>query len=142
MKVQELMTQGVVSVAPEDSAETAARLMSRHNIGSLPVCTEDKRPAGIVTDRDIVLRCVAAGKDPACTRVQEIMTDRVVTVSPGDSDETAGAVMAREQIRRVPVAENGALVGMVSLGDLAVREACKMEAADCLCDVCACVRRR
>ncbi len=142
MTVQELMTGSVVAVTPEETAAAAARLMSRHNVGSLPVCAESERPVGIVTDRDIVLRCVAAGKDPAQTRVREIMTDRVVTVAPEDSEQAAGDVMAREQIRRVPVASNGKLVGMLTLGDLAARESCSMEAASCLRDVCSRVRRK
>ena len=106
MTVQELMTNGVVAVSQEETAAAAARLMSRHNVGSLPVCAESEQPIGIVTDRDIVLRCVAAGKDPAQTRVREIMTDRVVTVAPEDSEQAAGAVMAREQIRRVLVPQD------------------------------------
>lgn len=142
MTVRELMSSGIVAVAPEDTASAAARLMYRHNIGSLPVCEESDRPVGIVTDRDIVLRCVAAGKDPVQTCVREIMTSRVITVSPEDSDLEAGAVMASEQIRRVPVESDGKLVGMLSLGDLAVHDECSMEAAACLRDVSSGVQRR
>lgn len=142
MTVRELMTAGVVAVTPEETAAAAARLMSRHNVGSLPVCLESEQPVGIVTDRDIVLRCVAAGKDPAQTKVQQIMTDRIVTVSPEDSEQSAGDVMSREQIRRVPVASDGKLIGMLSLGDLAASRSCSMEAASCLRDVCSRIRKK
>ncbi len=142
MTVREMMSRDVVSVGREDTAAAAARLMSRHNVGSLPVCTDSGRLVGIVTDRDLVVRCVAAGKDPAATAVADVMTERVVAVSPDDTEQQASGVMAREQVRRVPVVSDGSLIGMMSLGDLAVREACKMEAAECLCDVCSCVRSR
>ena len=74
MQVRDLMSSSVVSIAPDESVALAARLLSRHNIGSLPVCGADGRLRGIVTDRDIVLRCVAAEENPANTPVREIMS--------------------------------------------------------------------
>lgn len=120
MKVKDVMTRRIVSVAPEESAAVAARLLARYNVGALPVCTAEGRLKGVVTDRDIVLRCVAAEEEPSRTKISEIMTRRVVSVDAGEQAEAAAQIMAREQIRRLPVEENGKLVGMVSLGDLAV----------------------
>ena len=74
MQVKDLMTESVVTVSPESTAEFAARMMARHNIGSLPVCDGEGRLRGVVTDRDIVTRCIAAEGDPSDTAVREIMT--------------------------------------------------------------------
>ena len=74
MQVRDLMNPSVVSITPSGSASLAARLLSRHNVGSLPVCGEDGGLRGIVTDRDIILRCVAAEEDPLKTQVKDIMT--------------------------------------------------------------------
>ena len=142
MTVREIMNTDVVSVAPEESVRCAARLMSRHNIGALPVCAEGGRLRGIVTDRDIVLRCVAQEMDPAETPVREIMTRAMVTAAPDDELACAAGRMADSQVRRVPVVENGRLVGMVALGDLARRRTCAMEAAQALCEISLNVRSR
>ncbi|KAB4601492.1 CBS domain-containing protein, partial [Bacteroides thetaiotaomicron] len=85
MQVRDLMSQGVVSITPGESAALAARLLSRHNVGSLPVCGEDGRLRGIVTDRDIVLRCVAAEEDPSKVPVRDIMSRNCAVVSPNDA---------------------------------------------------------
>ena len=84
MQVRDLMNPSVVSITPGESASLAARLLSRHNLGSLPVCGEDGGLRGIVTDRDIVLRCVAAEEDPAQTPVKDIMSRNCAVVSPDD----------------------------------------------------------
>lgn len=135
MLVKDVMTRQVVSIAPEESAAVAARLFARYNVGVLPVCTAEGRLKGVVTDRDLVLRCVAAEDDPASTKISEIMTRRVVCVSANEQAASAAKVMAREQIRRLPVEENGRLVGMVSLGDLAVVPDFSTEAASALCEI-------
>ena len=100
MQVRDLMSHGVVTIEPGESASLAARLLSRHNIGSLPVCGEDGRLRGIITDRDIVLRCLAAEEDPTRTTVGEIMTRGCATVSPKDDVREAGRIMAATQVRR------------------------------------------
>ena len=100
MQVRELMNPAVVTVEPSSSAALAARLISRHNVGALPVCGGDGRLRGIVTDRDIVLRCVAAEEDPAQVPVRDIMTRNCATVSPGDDCREATRVMAAQQVRR------------------------------------------
>lgn len=142
MKVRELMSRDVVSVAPDEMASVAARILARYNIGAMPVCEDDGRLHGVITDRDIVLRCVAAEREPAKTPVREIMTSRVVAVSPDEDAEQAARQMALEQVRRLPVAENGRVVGMVSLGDLSVNDGLRMEASQCLSEICHNVKKR
>ena len=135
MEVKELMNPGVVWVEPTATAALAARLLSRHNLGALPVCAGDGRLRGMVTDRDIVLRCVAAEEDPAQTMVRDIMTRNCATVSPGDDCREASRVMAVQQVRRLPVVEGGKVVGMISLGDLARSHRMDMEAAQALSEI-------
>lgn len=119
MNVSDLMNPCVVSISQDESVALAARLLSRHNVGSLPVCDGSGALRGMVTDRDIVLRCIAPSKDPAQTSVSDIMSRSIVTVNPGDDAKRAGELMGAAQVRRLPVTENGRLVGIVSLGDMA-----------------------
>jgi CBS domain-containing protein len=142
MKINEIMKQSVVSVMPEDTALTASRLLSRHNIGSLPVCTGDGRLQGIVTDRDIVLRCVASGRNPETTPVSDIMSTNVVSVSPTDEVSTAASLMSNEKIRRLPVVDKGRVAGMLSLGDIAKSRSFNMEAARALTDISSNVKKK
>ena len=135
MQVRDLMNPNVVTVEPGSSAALAARLISRHNVGSLPVCGEDRRLRGVVTDRDIVLRCVAAEEDPAQTPVRDIMTRGCATVSPGADCREATRLMSAHQVRRLPVVEEGKLVGMISLSDLARSGRFDLEAAQALCEI-------
>ena len=141
MQVRELMNPSVVSITPEESAALAARLLSRHNLGALPVCGVDGRLRGIVTDRDIVLRCVAAEEDPARTPVRAIMSRHCAVVAPEDDVRLAGQIMAAGQVRRLPVVEEGRVVGMIALGDLARSHSCGMEAARALSEISGQVRR-
>ena len=135
MVVKDLMNSSVVSVEPTSSAATAARLISRHNVGALPVCGEDRRLRGMVTDRDIVLRCIAAEEDPAQTPVREVMTRGCYTVGPEDDCRQATRLMAARQVRRLPVVEGGKLVGMLSLGDLSRSHRFDMEASQALSEI-------
>ena len=135
MEVRDLMNPSVVSIEPTASAALAARLISRHNVGALPVCSQDRRLRGVVTDRDIVLRCVAAEEDPAQTMVRDIMTRNCATVAPGDDCREATRLMAAQQVRRLPVVEGGKVVGMISLGDLAKSRRFDMEAAQALSEI-------
>ena len=135
MEVRDLMNPSVVSIEPTSSAALAARLISRHNVGALPVCSGDRRLRGVVTDRDIVLRCVAAEEDPAQTLVRDIMTRNCATVAPGDDCREASRVMSVQQVRRLPVVEEGKVVGMISLGDLARSHRYDMEAAQALSEI-------
>ena len=141
MQVRDLMNPCVVSITPGESAALAARLLSRHNLGALPVCGSDGGLRGIVTDRDIVLRCVAAEEDPARTPVRDIMTRGCAAVSPGDDAREATRLMAARQVRRLPVVEEGRVVGMISLGDLARSQRFDLEASKALGEISEAVRR-
>ena len=132
MEVQEIMTAKVITVGQDEPVTAAARLLRRWNLGALPVTDSTGRLRGVLTDRDIVLRCLALDNDPADTRVSEVMSRAVVTARPGDSVQSAAALMAREQLRRLPVAENGRLVGMVTACDLARREKLDAEFAEAI----------
>ncbi len=135
------MSSRVISVGQKEPVAAAARLMKRHNLGALPVCDERGVLRGMVTDRDIVTRCVALDLDPADTMLREIMTRGVLTCKPADDVGKAASAMGREQIRRIPVTDDGKLVGMVSLGDMARREIFCMEAAAALGDISSNIRR-
>lgn len=119
MKIRQCMTARVISVGAEEPVAVAARLMARQDLGMLPVCSRSGELLGVVTDRDIAVRCVARGHDAACTRVRAVMSTRPVRVSPETEVHAAAALLAREQVRRLPVVEQGRLCGVVSLGDLA-----------------------
>ena len=141
MRVKDCMSRQVVSVSAAEPASVAARLMARNNVGVLPVRGTDGGLEGIVTDRDLVLRCIAADRSPKAVRVRELMTARVRTVAPDTDAAAAAGIMAAEQVRRLPVVEQGRLVGMVSLADLSRRPDYMMEAAEALENICAGVRR-
>ena len=134
MEIKDMMTRSVVSIHPNESVEVAARTMTQYNIGALPVC-KDGKLCGMLTDRDIVTRCLAANRKPDNTQVRQVMTEQVTTVSPDMQAGVAAHLMGRLQIRRLPVVENGNLCGMVSLGDMAIREETVMDAGDALADV-------
>lgn len=135
MKLREIMSNTVVRIHPDESVAVAARTLARYNIGALPVCGGDGHLCGVVTDRDLVTRCVAAGRLPASTKVRDVMTANVVSARPDMDTVAAAQLMGRQQIRRLPVVENGRLCGMVSLGDLANREETSYEATDALTEI-------
>ena len=141
MLVSELMSDSVVSISPEEPASQAARMFFRHNIGSVPVCSDDGQLKGIVTDRDVVLRCIATENDPETTPVREIMSRSVLTVSPTDDVREAARQMSVGQVRRLPVVQDGRLVGMLSLGDMARTHAYDMEASKALSEISSNVRK-
>ena len=138
MLVKEVMTPHVVSIAPEESAALAARLLARHGLGALPVCSAEGILRGMVTDRDIVLRCVAPEADPKSVPVKEIMSRRLAAVEPV---RQAAQLMARRQIRRLPVVADGKVVGIVSLGDLAQCGRYEMEISRALTDISSVVQK-
>ena len=135
MKIREVMTNPVVRINPEESVAVAARTLSHYNIGALPVCGGDGRVCGVVTDRDLVIRCVASGKNPAQTAVRDVMTRNVVSAEPDMDTQAAAHLMGRQQVRRLPVMENGKLCGMVSLGDLANKQETSTEASGALSEI-------
>lgn len=135
MKLQDIMTSSLVKIHPDTTVDVAARALAHHNIGALPVCAEDGRLCGLVTDRDLVTRCVASGRAPEKTKVREVMTASLVCGEPGMDVGAAAHLMGRKQVRRLPVTKNGKLCGMVSLGDIACREETGYDAADALSDI-------
>ena len=141
MKVKDCMTKNVICVGAEEAVSVAARLMARYNVGTLPVRGADGRIRGILTDRDVAVRCVAAEKAAGSARVADIMSNRVVAVSPETDVLHAADVMAKEQIRRLPVLEDGHIAGMLTVGDLSRREQFAGDAAECLGSICSGVRR-
>lgn len=142
MKLREIMTPNPVCIEPDTTVAVAARMLTQYNIGMLPVCTPQGALRGLVTDRDIVTRCLAAGRDPARTGIREVMTRRVVTAPPTMETSAAAHLMGREQIRRLPVLEDGCLRGIVSLGDLAEQEESSLDASDALSEISTNLSRR
>ena len=140
MKVKDCMTKNVICVGEFESADVAARLMARYNLGSLPVRRLDGSLSGMVTDRDLVVRCMAGDKSAGSVRVGSVMTKRLVSVPETMDASMAARVMAREQVRRLPVTGQGGLVGYLTLADLSRVDDLSMEAGECLADICAPVR--
>ena len=142
MKLREIMTGSPVKIHPDESVAVAARMLTRHNIGVLPVCGTDGKLCGVVTDRDLVTRCMASQRSAEQMRVRDVMTGRVISAAPDMDTSAAAHLMGREQIRRLPVVENGMLCGMVSLGDLASREESSIDAGDALSGISTNVSKR
>ena len=138
MKVSDIMSGRVVTIDKREPVIAAARLLKRMNLGALPV-TDGGKLAGMLTDRDIVLRCVALGGDARTMTAGDVMTRGVVTATPDVKVDDAAKRMGRGQVRRLPVVENGKLVGMLSLADMARK--CDMEAAAALADISSNLRR-
>ena len=135
MKLREIMTDHVLRINPEESVAVAARTLARYNVGMLPVCGGDGRLCGVVTDRDLVTRCIAAGRLPASTPVRVVMTTHVICAQPDMDTVTAAHLMGQQQVRRLPVLENGRLCGVVSIGDLANHEESAYDATDALAEI-------
>ena len=120
MQVRDVMTRGVEVVRPDATLQEAAAKMDELDVGPLPVC-DGGRLVGFVTDRDITVRATAAGRDPRATRVREVMTTDLLYCFEDQDGAEAAALMAERQVRRLPVLDRDEhLVGIVSLGDLAV----------------------
>lgn len=117
--IGEVMTKEVVTLPPTASLAEAAKQMKSHDIGAV-IVLDDRRVTGIVTDRDIVVRAVAEGKDPSGTDLADVLSSDVATVSPDDDIEKAVELMREKALRRLPVVEDGKPVGILSLGDLAL----------------------
>jgi CBS domain-containing protein len=117
--VRDVMTPGVRAAAVTESLADAAQRMKDEDVGSLPV-VEDDRLVGIVTDRDIVVRAVAERVDPQSVKVGDVASRELVVVEPEQDLDEALALMARHQVRRLPVVEEGRLVGMLAQADVAL----------------------
>ena len=136
MRIKDIMNTDLLWVTPETDLVKTAEIMNKYDVGAVPVCNEDKHLLGMVTDRDIVIRNVATGKSPEDTWVKDIMTTSVKTGTPNMTIDEACDMMAEWQVRRLPIVENDALVGIVSIGDIALDYDYDIEVADCLCDIC------
>lgn len=118
--VKDLMSRDIIAVLPGDTALDAARLMQEYNIGALPVVSAGE-VRGMITDRDIVTRCVAAGKNAYETKVGDMMSTDIAFVSPEQPVRDAVRLMGAEQVRRLPVVKDGYIDGMISLADIVRR---------------------
>ncbi len=118
MKVKDCMTNSVCNCTPETSIQDVAKKMCTNHIGCLPVCDNSNNIVGLVTDRDIVLRSVACGKDSKTTPISEIMTTDVCCCESDDELNEAEKLMGNMQIKRIPVIENSKVVGILTIGDL------------------------
>ncbi len=130
MKIRDIMTTEIQTAEPDDTLDEIAQMMRDQDSGVIPI-VEDDELIGVITDRDIVVRCVAEGDDPSEVAADEVISGNLETVAPDDDLDTARSIMSEKQIRRLPVVEKGRLIGMVSLGDLAVK-ADENKAADTL----------
>lgn len=117
---KDIMTPGPRCVGENDTLVDAARLMAELDVGALPICGEDKRLKGMVTDRDIVVKCLAQGGDPASTTAGSLAEGKPVTIGADDDIEEALEVMKRYQVRRLPVIDGHDLVGIISQADIAL----------------------
>ena len=120
MNIRDVMTPNPRTVSASDSIQNPARIMRDADTGAVPV-VENRRPVGTLTDRDIVIRAVADGGQVS-SPVRDIVTGKVVVATPDMSTREASELMSEHQVRRLPVVENERLVGIVSIGDLAVKE--------------------
>lgn len=124
MRCSEVMTKDPVCCAPDESAAHIAQMMKKEDVGSIPVCQsrQNKKLSGIVTDRDLVLKVVAEGRDAAKTKVADVMTRNPFVCHPNDDLDKVCDTMEEKQVRRVPVVDdNGQLVGIVAQADVATR---------------------
>ena len=135
MRVKDIMTKQVIGVRDFETVAVAARTLEQYNIGALPVIGPGGGICGLVTDRDMVTRCLAANREPTKTTVGQIMTNHITSVTPETDVATAAYIMGKHQVRRLPVLEEGKLCGMVSLKDLAVRQEIAVDAVDALADI-------
>ena len=142
MKIRDVMSSSVIKIHPEESVAVAARTLQRYNIGALPVCGSDGLLQGMVTDRDLVVRCMAAEGDVQQMTVGQVMTRQVISATPDMDTGAAAHLMGRAQVRRLPVVQQGKLCGMITLGDLARRENTNPDAADALGDICSNISQR
>jgi CBS domain-containing protein len=136
MQLKDIMTSKPECIRPDATLQDAARKMRDLDVGPLPVCGDDGRLAGLITDRDIAVRAIAEGKDPKTTTVREAMTEEIVYGFEDQDVDDAARVMEQRQIRRLVVLNRDKrLVGIVSLGDLAVDTGARATAGEVLREV-------
>ncbi|NKX53924.1 CBS domain-containing protein [Arthrobacter mobilis] len=116
---REIMTGGAECVGENETLATAAKKMQELDVGSLPICGEDQRLKGMLTDRDIVIKCIASGGDPRTVKAGELAQGKPVTIGADDSIEEAIETMKSHKVRRLPVIDGHNLIGIISQGDIA-----------------------
>ena len=131
--MEQIMTKDSVTVTTQDNVYEIALKMKQHDSGFMPV-VDGKKLIGVVTDRDLAVRGYAEKKSGS-TAVEEVMTKEVITATPQTSADEAAKLMANNKIRRLPIVENGELLGVVAIGDLAVREQLQDEAGEALSSI-------
>ncbi|MDQ1913152.1 CBS domain-containing protein [Paenibacillus sp. GD4] len=130
-KLRDIMTTDCSTVTLKDNVYEVAVKMKKEDTGFIPVVDENKKLIGCITDRDIVLRGIAEKREGSA-KVEQVMSDNLVCASPETTVDEAAKLMAQHQIRRLPITENEKLVGIVSIGDLAVRDKFEDEAGQAL----------
>lgn len=133
MEVSKIMTTDVETVTLKNNAFEVAEKMERLNVGAIPV-VDEKKIVGMITDRDLVLRGYAK-KLSGSASVKELMSKDIISGTPDMSIDEAASLMADKQIRRLPIVEDGMMVGIVSIGDLAVRNDFSDEAGEALTEI-------
>ncbi len=134
LKIKEIMTKDVKTISEDCTIQEAAEHMKSLDVGSIPVCNQSKELVGMVTDRDMVIRGLTSGVDSS-TPISQVMSTNPVSINPDTGVHEAARVMAKNQIRRLPVVENNEVIGIVSIGDLAVRDIYVNEAGDALSSI-------
>jgi CBS domain-containing protein len=142
MKVREIMTSGSLATATLDTTlEEIANMMKAENVGAIPVLDDDEKLAGIITDRDIVVRAIAEGEDPTECTAEDILSEQLHTIEPDADLQEAINLMSQHQIRRLPVVEEEQVIGIISLGDVSVKSR-SGEAGEALEDISEGVRQQ
>jgi CBS domain-containing protein len=116
---RDIMSGDAECVQETDSVLDAAKALADKNVGAMPICGEDERLKGMLTDRDIVVKVIAQGKDPSSTKVSELAEGKPVTIGADDSIDEALSTMAEHKVRRLPVIDGRKLVGIISQADIA-----------------------
>jgi CBS domain-containing protein len=142
MKVREIMTSGSLATATLDTTlEEIANMMKAEDVGAIPVLDDDEKLAGIITDRDIVVRAIAEGEDPTECTAEDILSEQLHTIAPDADVQEAVQLMSQHQIRRLPVIKDEAVIGIISLGDLSVKSQ-RQQASEALEDISEGVRQQ
>ncbi|MFD2169446.1 CBS domain-containing protein [Tumebacillus lipolyticus] len=135
MKVRDLMTKDVRTLKTNHTLREAAELMASLNVGVIPIAEEGDKLRGILTDRDIVVRAVAKGVDITRAKINDYMSPKLVSINPQETAAEAAKLMAEHQLRRLPVVEEGQMVGILSIGDLSVVDIHENEAGYALGEI-------
>ena len=135
MKVKDICSCSAITVNPQDTISEAAKKMAKHNVGALPVVDYSGKVLGMITDRDITVRVTAEGKDPNRYSVCDIMTNHISCVCMDADIDSATKIMGEAKVRRLPVVDNGKVVGFISLGDISRTGQFNMETATALCEI-------